>query len=165
MFEYTLNMQEGLIAGLRSSIHNLKNKGSLVQADGVIKEGGELFNLDDLDTFDISTIEVCDHPFPQKFQLRNWNILCTPTKIYTFNGTTLTSVYTALEGSTWTVADFYDFLVLTNGRELVTLNPVTGVWSKYVECSIPYCLCVCDVNGQLFVGGPECAVSAGWLGE
>ena len=165
MYEYTIIFKDGLSAGLRQSKHNPKNKGALVQADGVIQKSKELFNLDELETFDISSIESCTFPFPQCFQLREWTIICTPTKIYTYDGSSLTSVYTSEEGSTWTIADFYNFLVQTNGRELITLDPESGNWSKYFDCAIPYCLCICDVNGQIFVGGPEVIVSAGFLGE
>jgi len=165
MREYTILYKKGLAIGLRSSEHNPKNEGALIQAAGIIQESGELFNLDELSTFDISSIEACDFPFPQIFQLREWTLICTPTKIYTYDGATLTLVYTAEEGSTWTVADFYNFLVLSNGRELITLDPESGDWSKYLDCAVPYCLCLCDLNGQLFVGGPEVMVSGGWLGD
>jgi len=165
MYEYTLMVKDGLKAGLRASKNNPKNVGALVQATGTIQDTGKLVNIDELSTFDISTIEVCTFPFPQVFQLREWTLVCTPTKIYTYDGTTLTLVYTAEEGSTWTIGDFYNYLVLTNGRELITLDPETGDWSKYLDCAIPYCLCICDVNGQIFVGGPEVSVSAGWLGD
>lgn len=165
MQEYTITYKDGLIKGLRASKHNPRNEGALILAEGLIQESGELFNLDELDTFDISDIEDCDFPFPQCFQLRHWTLICTPTKIYTYDGATLTLVYTAEEGSTWTIGDFYNYLILTNGKELITLNPDTGVWSKYLDCAIPYCLCVCDVNGQVFVGGPEVSVSSGWLGD
>lgn len=165
MYEYTLMVKDGLKAGLRSSKHNPKNKGALIQATGVIQESGELFNLDELSAFDISSIEDCTFPFPQIFQLREWTLICTSTKIYTYDGAALTLVYTAEEGSTWTIADFYNYLVLTNGRELITLDPESGNWSKYLDCAVPYCLCLCDINGQMFVGGPEVTVSGGWLGE
>ena len=161
MREYTVTFKEGLTAGLRAS-SSVQRK--LVQADGVLRKSEELINLDELSTFDISSIEACTHPFPQIFQLRNWTLICTPTKIYTFDGTTLTLVYTAAEGSTWTIADFYRFLVLTNGNEYITLDPETGAWSKYLDAVISECLCVCDVNGQLFAGGPEVSVGAGFLG-
>lgn len=165
MYEYTLTVNTALKVGLRHSKNNPKNVGALVLADGVVHETGELSNLEFLSTFDISTLEVCTHPFPQVFQLREWTVVCTPTKIYTYDGTSLTLVYTAEEGSTWTFGDFYNYLIMTNGKELITLDPETGVWSKYLDSAIPYCLCVCDVNGQVFVGGPEVSVSAGFLGE
>jgi len=165
MREYTLLVKGGLMAGLRKSKNNPNESGALVQADGVIKEAGELTAVDDLATFDISSLEDCSWPFPQMFQLRSWTIVCTPTKIYTYDGSALTLVYTAEEGSTWTVGDFYNYIIMTNGKELITLDPETGEWSKYLDCLIPYCLCLCDVNGQLFVGGPEVSISAGFLGE
>lgn len=165
MREYTITYKDGLIRGLRASENNPRNLGALIQADGVVKEAGELTALPEIDTFDLTGVtDPGDFPFPQIFQARNWTILCTPTRIYTWDGTSFTLAYTSAEGSTWTVADFFDFLVMTNGLELITLDPVTGNWSKYLECSIPYCLCICDVNGQLFCGGPEATISAGWLG-
>ena len=45
------------------------------------------------------------------------------------------------------------------------LDPETGDWSKFLDCAFIECLCVCDLNGQLFVGGPEVSISAGWLGD
>lgn len=165
MHEYTVIFKDGLAAGLRSSVHNPRNVGSLIKADGVTQESKELFNLDELSTFDISILDACTFPFPQIFQLREWTIVCTPTKIYTYDGSTLTLVYTAEEGSTWTFGDFYNYLILTNGRELITLDPESGEWSKYLDTAIPNCLCLCDINGQLFVGGPDVSVSAGFLGD
>ena len=165
MHEYTIEIKEGLIAGLRRSEHNPVNGGFLVLADGVIKKAGELFNLDELDQLDISDLDAQTFPFPQIFQLVNFTLVCTPTKIYKYDGSTFTLVYTAEEGSTWTIADFYNYLVLTNGVELVKLDPETGLFDEYAECSIPNCLCICDVNGQIFLGGPDCSISAGWLGD
>ena len=165
MQEYTLTIQKALAVGLRNTEDNPKNVSGLTFAQGVLQKAGTLVNLDLLTNFDISTIVACDFPFPQMFQLREWTLICTPTKIYTFDGTSLTSVYTAVEGTTWTYGDFYNYLILTNGQELITLDPDTGVWSKYLDCKIPYCVCLCDVNGQVFVGGPEVSVSAGWLGD
>ena len=166
MQEYTVEFKEGLIKGLRRSDHNPVNSGYLIQADGVIKEAGELFNIEEFDQLDLSDLDAQTFPFPQVFQMRNWTILCTPTKIYTYNGSSFTLVYTAeLEGSTWTYADFYNYILMTNGRVLIWLDPESGTWSKYIDCYIPTCLCLCDVNGQVFVGGPDCSISAGWLGE
>lgn len=165
MDEYTIVYKEGLAKGLRASEYNPVNEGALTEAHGVFIESKQLNEIPELETFDVSTLEAMDFPFPQCFQLINMTLVCTPTKIYTWDTVTLTLVYTAEEGSTWTIADFHNFLVLSNGRELVTLDPETGDWSKYLDCAIPYCLCVCDLNGQLFVGGPECSISAGWLGD
>lgn len=164
MDEHSIIFKEGLTIGLRASENNPRNKGALIQSTGVVKATGEVINIDELETLDISDIEACVFPFPQIFQLREYTLVCTPTKIYTYDGATYTLVYTAEEGSTWTIGDFYNYLILTNGRELLTLDPETNEWSKYLDCAIPFCLCLCDVNGQIFVGGPEVSISAGWLG-
>ena len=165
MREYTIIFKDGLKKGLRNSKDNPKNIGALTLANGVFQEAGKLINIDELENFDISTIPACTFPFPQCFQLRNWCLICTPVNIYTYIDGVLTLIYTAVEGSTWTVADFYDFLVLTNGAEFLTLDPETGAWCEYDEAEISKCLCVCDVNGQLFVGGPDVSIGAGFLGD
>jgi len=164
MKEYTVFYKDGLAKGLRASEFNPRNEGALVEAQGVFQESKKLSNILELLTFDISTIDAQTYPFPQVFQLREWTIVCTPTKIYTYDGASLTLVHTAVEGSTWTIADFYQFVVLTNGAELVALDPETGEWTQFIDCAVPVCLCCCDLNGQLFVGGPEASISAGWLG-
>jgi len=165
MREYTIMFEEGLKVGLRKSDHNPKNKGALIEAQGVIQKAGELHSLEELEFLDVSTIDACTFPFPQIFQLTSWTLVCTPTKIYTFDGAAFTLVYTAAEGSTWTVAEFHDFLLLTNGAEWVTLDPDSGCWEDYIPDEIIICLCNCDINGQLFVGGPGVSIGAGWLGE
>jgi hypothetical protein len=165
MQEYTIVYKDGLANGLRKSEHNPKNVGALIRADGIMQEAGELSDLPDIDKLDLSVIGACTHPFPQVFQLKAMTVVCTHNAIYTLAGSSLTLVYSATEGSTWTVADFTRFILFSNGRDLVKLDGMTGEWSKFIECHIPYCLCLCDVNGQVFMGGPECSVTAGWLGE
>lgn len=163
MNEYTIIFREGLALGLRHNSYNAKNEQALIRSDNAFYENGVLRNTDEITTIDLTTLD-CEFPFPQIFQLKRFSLICTPTDIYRLDGVTLTWVYSALEGSTWSIADFDTFLVLTNGRVLVTLDPVSGVWNEYFECSIPHCICVCDLNGQLLVGGPEVTLSAGFLG-
>lgn len=153
MREYSITYKNGLSVGLRASTHNPRNKGGLIKARGLIQESKELFNLDELNTFDISLLESCISPFPQMFQFREWTVVCTPTKVYTYDGSSLTLVYTAAEGSTWTYGDFYNFVIMSNGEEIISLNPESGVWDKYLNLIIPNWLCLCDLNGQLFIGG------------
>ena len=163
MREYTVVFEKGFEVGLRHSENNPRNAQALIESTGAFYNKGEVVNVDDISTIDFSALG-CTFPFPQMFQLKNYTLVCTPTKIYTYDGAALTLVYTAEEGSTWTIADFYHFLVMTNGRELVMHWPDTNAWSKYLDCAVPYCLCLCELNGQLFVGGPEVSISAGWLG-
>jgi hypothetical protein len=165
MREYTLQIEKALKIGLRPSDRTPPNKGVLVEAQGVIQESGELFNLENLEAFDISDIEACIFPFPQVFKLIRWTLICTPTRVYTYRDGVVTLVYTGAEASTWTVADFYDFLLLTNGNTWIELDPETASWCPFSDDEVPSCLCLCDLNGQLFVGGPGATVGAGWLGD
>ena len=163
MREYTVIFEEGFKTGLRHEAENPRNEEALVLSEGAFYNKGEVVNVTDLSTIDFSALG-CSWPFPQMFQLMEYTLVCTPTLIHTYEGGSLTLVYTAEEGSTWTVADFHRFIVMTNGRELLMHWPDTGRWSKYLDCAVPYCLCLCEVNGQLFVGGPEVSISAGFLG-
>ena len=163
MNEYTIEFREGLEVGLRHSDKNPKNVQALVRSDSVFYETGILRNTDEISTMDLTALG-CTWPFPQIFDLKSFKLICTETEIYKLSGGSLTLVFTALEGSTWTMADFDTFLVFTNGRVLATLDPVSGIWSQYFDCAIPACLCVCNLNGQLLVGGPEVTISAGFLG-
>jgi hypothetical protein len=139
------------------------NDQALVEAQGVMHDSGTMVNLDNLDTIDLSILN-CSYPFPQVFKLTNYTLVCTETKIYSYSGTSLSLVHAVLEGSTWTIADFYDYIVLSNGKDLVVVDPVSGAWSSYAGCQIPFCLCLCSLNGQLIVGGPEVTISQGFLG-
>ena len=163
MREYTISFDEGISVGLRRFDKPKKGDKALIQSDGVLKDSGTLTNLEQLGTVDFSALG-CTFPFPQIFQLKNFTLVCTPTDIYTYDGSALTLCYTAEAGSTWTIADFYNYIIMTNGKELVTLDPMSGDWSKYIDCAIPNCLCLCELNGQVVVGGPEVSISAGFLG-
>lgn len=164
MKEYTLVFKEGISTGLRKNARTVMGQQGFVEANGAMVDHGVMVNLDNLSSYDF-TILGCTFPFPQVFQLKNYTIVCTSDKIYGLSNGALNLLYTASAvGSTWTVADFYHYLLFSNGVELVMHSSESGTWSKYIASDIPQSLCVCDLNGQIIAGGPGASVSSGFLG-
>lgn len=164
MQEYTIVIKEALSKGLRSSPHFGRNEPWLFQALGCIPEDGVLQSLSEPPQALSLAGEVW--PFPQVVRLRDFLLVCGATRIYTYDGTTLTNVYSgALAGWTWSFADFGQYVLATNGKALVFRDPASGVWQEYILCAIPTCLCLCEFNGQIVMGGPGETVLSGETGE
>lgn len=167
MREYTLVFQKGLGKGLRNSKRTPRNTEVLVQSIGCFPEDLVARAISDLTAswLDTSSLTVA-FPYPQIFSLTQTVLVCTATTIYEYSaGSFLLAITSLPEGSTWTVADYGRYLILTNGACLVTRDGITGEWDKYVGCAIPPCLCLCDINGQLLVGAPGITVSAGFKAQ
>lgn len=155
MNEYTLVFDKGIALGLRHHEKTPMNAQGLIVANGVMGDKGVLRELDDLSTLDLSSLE-CVFPFPQFFELRNFTLVCTPDEIYEFKGGTLSLKYTASDaGTTWSFADFYNYIVGSNGVDVVKHDPASNSWSRVTDGSIPPCTCVCELNGQLILGNME----------
>jgi hypothetical protein len=165
MREYTIIFRDGIQRGLRKTEKNPRNSQALTKCQGAFPEDGVVHALDDLQSAEILSSIDAEFPFPQIFALSMVTLVCTATKIYEYASGNITPVFEdATEGSTWTVADYGRFIVLTNGAILVVKDAQTGDYEEYTFCDIPNCICVADVNGQMFVGAPGITVSAGYMG-
>ncbi len=165
MREYTIIFRDGLQRGLRKTEKNPRNNQALTKCQGAIPEDGVVHALEDIQSAEILESIDAAFPFPQIFALSMCTLVCTATMIYEYASGNLTAVYEdAPEGSTWTVADYGRFIVLTNGAILIVKDAQTGDYEEYELCDIPNCICVADVNGQMFVGAPGITVSAGYMG-
>ncbi len=166
MREYIVVFREGLGVGLRKDSENRRNTEALVESIGAIPIAGCSVSLDDLTARGIDTTGITEvFPFPQLFVLKGITLVCGKTTIYQLQAGTLTAVLSGLTpGSTWTVADYDPYLVMTNGAQLVTRDAVELDFSVYHDCCIPQCLCLCDVNGQMIVGAPGVNVGDGFAG-
>ena len=165
MQEFTTEVRQALGKGLRPSVHTPRNSTFLALALGAFPEDGVMQALPQLDAPLLPV--VCEFPFPQIFRLRRMVIVGTKDALYQYesNGD-FTLLYQGTKGGwTWTVADFGEYIVMTNGAVLITRDPLTGVFDQYADCVIPPCLCVCNLNGQLILGGPGAAVPDGFTGE
>ena len=124
-----------------------------MESKGAIGQDGVLCAIDELTR--TSTAEVTDtFPFPQLFVFTNLIIVCGRLKIYELTSGSLSLKYTATTGgSTWTAVDFYNYVYLSNGREAVTRNPDTGVYS--LSSTLPKAMSICNFNGQVIIGAPD----------
>jgi hypothetical protein len=165
MREYAVVFREGLAKGLRPSPQNARNNEFLYSAKGCIPEDGVLQSLPILyNTFTLP--EQCKFPFPQIFVLRRLVLVCSETNIYELRSFGTELLYpSAPAGATWSVADFGEYVLLTNGRVLIYRNAQTGQFLEYVDCEIPSGICVLNLNGQLIIGAPGEVVGAGFTGE
>jgi len=163
MREYSLTYNEGLGQGLRPSRHLGRNLKWLVESVGAVPEDGVLRSLEALP----AAVEVAGEvwPYPQIFHLMLRTLVCTSTAIYEYESGSLTLVLGSIaEGTTWTVADFGEYIVLVNGKVVVERDPQTGLYAVHSAGIIPEGICICNLNGQLIVGAPDVEVSAGFCG-
>lgn len=165
MQEHIIAFDEGIRRGLRPRENSAKNSQQFIQLDGLYVKDEVLHSLEGPDLIDTSSLD-CSFPFPQIFDLTTITLVCTATKVYEYNHSTQTfsQLISVSEGSTWTCADYYEFIVMTNGRALIYRDANSGKWALYADCEIPYGICVCNLNGQLIIGGPEVQISAGFRG-
>ena len=133
MQEYLVPFEKGIRAGLRAKEKSLKNQERFVQLDGLFVEDEVLSSLEGPNKLDTSALST-SYPFPQYFELTTIKLVCTATKVYEYNSDgTFTELITVSEGSTWTVADFYEFIVMTNGRALIYRDAESGAWAEYTD--------------------------------
>lgn len=151
MREYTVTYNTGLANGLRPNPRNARNVQYLAMLAGAIPYEGVLSSLPELP--DPVSILGCSWPFPQLFHLRRMTLVASLDAIYEYKNGTLTLLCNAVAGSTWSCADFGEYIILTNGSSLIERNPQTGIFAEYIDCKIPPCLCIAEINSQLIVGG------------
>lgn len=152
MQEYTIIFRDGFAKGLRAATRSPKNAQTLVLSEGAVPEDGVLRALEEINTFGHTLAAAW--PFPQVFNLKTMTLVATQTELFSYELGVLTSLIAGLPvGSTWTVADYWPYIVATNGAVMVTRNPQSGVWAIYDEGRIPACRCLADLNGQLILGG------------
>lgn len=166
MKEFTVLFRKGFIKGLRNTKQNPRPEEALVESQGAIPEFGVTRAIEDIRTNQLPNAGVSfTFPYPQIFTLTYVTVVCGRTTIYEQVGGALVPVIQGLTpGSTWTIADYGRYIILTNGPVLVTRDADSGEWTTFSDCSIPNCLCLCDINGQLLIGAPECTVPADFRG-
>lgn len=151
------------VTGLRKYSNSPINTETLVECFNIIPDNAGLIPSPTI-TQSINAVSV-DHPFPQVFIGHVHWVCCTRSKIYTINADwTLTlqldlNVYynsfpNAPQG-TWHFADFFDYVVLTNGGVTVIYNPVDLRWEYNDGVKIPTLGTVLNFNGQLIGSGRD----------
>lgn len=160
--EYTIKFQQGIQMGLRASDRTSKASETLELSNGLVPENNVLHDVE-LPAYIGEDLE-CDWPFPQIFRLKGMVLVCTKVTIYEYSNDSLTELITVDgAGTTWSVADFWPYVAMTNGRYLVRRDPESGTWSTDEDCDFPICICMTEANGQIIVGGPEVRIVEGVL--
>lgn len=94
-------------------------------------------------------------PFPQVLVDRNYRLLADSADIYTCDDSwaTTSQISGLAVGDCWDMADFGDFILLTNGQQIVQRYGSTGAWSSFVgSTTIPMCKTLCNFRGQVVAG-------------
>ncbi len=164
MREMTVVFREGLAKGLRETEKNPRDSQRLTYSAGAFPEDKVIHALEDLSLVQVDTVEItASFPYPQMFVLDYFVLVCTADSIYEYKNGSLTLKLAGITvGSTWTVADYGIYIVMTNGATLVVRDAELQEYSMYNGCDIPQCLCLCDVNGQLLIGAPNITIPAGF---
>ena len=153
-FTFVANALE-LSRGLRPSKKTPRNMEYLVECSGAIGDDGVLSVMDEVTRVATDTI-TDSFPFPQIFVCTNVIIVCGLTKIYEWNGSSLTLKYTATTpGSVWSLVDFFDYVYISNGAEAVVRDAGSKVYAKTTD--LPTAHAICNYNGQVLVGAPNVA--------
>ena len=156
MREYENIFDDGLVKGLRSTSKNMRNTQRLIKADGMFPEEGVLRAVESVTSIPGLTALGLVFPFPQLHVGQVHTIIMGPTEFWEYKSGVLTSVISGLTNNgLWTVADFYDYILITNGIEMVRRDAESHSWEVYVDENVPVSRCVAAVNGQLIVGSPD----------
>lgn len=164
MREVTIIFKDGLEKGLRATKRNPRNSQFLVHSQGAFPEDKVIRALDDISTYQLDTYGIItEYPYPQVFVLTHVTIVCTADAIYEYKAGGLTlKLRDVTVGSTWTVADYGRYIIMTNGAALVVKDYDSQEYWPYSGCDIPSCLCLCDLNGQLIIGAPGTYIPPGF---
>jgi hypothetical protein len=152
-FTFTINSKE-LARGLRPSKRVPRDSKFLVNCEGAVGLDEVLQVLADysLNQVDVSDIANVAFPFPQLFIFTNLIVVASLTKIYEFDGTTLTEVLTISSGSLWQAADFISYIYMSNGITAIKRDAFSGIWS--VDSVLPIANAIVNNNSQVLIASP-----------
>jgi hypothetical protein len=145
--EYT---SEQLQVGLRPVAELPRNSMDFILCDGAIGYHGSLQSITAITA--LSTAAIVDgHPYPQIFLLSNLILICGKTKLYEWVSSALVEKITVTAGNPWSVVEFYDQLLLTNG--VVTVERRAGDKVYAVRADLPVGETLFNYGCQIIVGG------------
>ena len=144
---------EALARGLRPSKRAARNTQYLIQCVGAVGRDRVLQVIEDLESGRIDTSIITDgFPYPQIFVFINYIVVCSKTRIYTYDGSTLTlQIDVGIEGVTWSAVESYDYLYMSNCSVAVIRNPLSG---EFEISDLPPARAMCNYNGQVIIS--EC---------
>ena len=152
MREFEAVFDKGLTQGLRSEDIEPVKEPKLVTLKNLRPNE---FGLQPVEALTYPFGAVFAFPFPQMFLLRELRVMATETAIYECNSSWVPTLKLSglVAGGMWQVADFGDYVLLTNGSQVVSRNGATGIWDDDATSpSIPEMKTVCNFRGQI-IGG------------
>lgn len=149
---FTLGIpSEDLQRGLRSVAEQPRNSGHFIQCDGAIGYHGSLQGITGITALATSATITDGHPYPQLFVLPNLIVICGKTKIYEWVNSALVLKTTVTTGNPWSLVEYYDQLLLTNGVVTVERRPGDKVYA--LRSDLPIGEALFNFGGQVIVGG------------
>ena len=145
MQENRIQLKE-LLSGLRLQHSVAWNTGKLITASGLYREGD--YYKGDAGTT-VSVDSTYTWPWPQPMNASLGLFIGTATGLYKY--TDPSNVYAVSTPGFWTHADFVDFVLFTNGGELVAYKD--GVFTAVTDETIPIAGCITDVNNGRVIAG------------
>jgi len=146
-------LAKDLVRGLRPSKNIARDTKYLVECTGAFGRDGILKTLDALTRFGLplgnDTFLTTTFPYPQIFVLNSVIIVCTATKIYEVVNGLLVLKITVTTGTTWSIADYYNFIYMSNGVVSVVRDGLSMVYST--SAVLPPAQAICDFNGQVII--------------
>jgi len=151
-FEFVIDSGQ-LSKGLRPSKRMPRNSGYLTECKGAVGFDGVLQVVEEITRFNTTAINTA-FPYPQIFVFTNCIIVCNQTAIYEWvNGVLALVLDGLIAGSTWSAVDFFDYVYLSNGRQVVVRDVKDAKSTIYfVSSTLPYGTAACNFNGQVLIG-------------
>lgn len=161
MKEFETEFRDGIIRALRREQY-ARDREALLEAFNVESYSNRLVAFDALTHPFTDVLASVDWPYPQLCIGQDATLLGTRTKVYEVSGGwALTERATVTEYDTWHIADFGDYMLLTNGETVLARSPATGLLSAQVgSTSFPLFRTVCNFKGQIIAGN----IQGAWNG-
>lgn len=145
--------------GLRPYSYNGRNSGYLTQCRNIVPRRGLLTAYEPI----VNPIQdpagyywpvTMDWPFPQFFSLYGFNWVATRLGIYKLDASFNAAIEVGVDhrSTIWSVADFWDFAVFSNGAMMFIIDPSTGDLHPYLQTDLPAAGAVCGFRGQILLG-------------
>ncbi len=148
-FTMILETQE-LARGLRPSKRMPRNSGYLIESSGTVGRDKVLQTLDPMERMDLS--EISDgFPYPQLFVFPHMIIVCGKTTIYEWKSDALEAQITVDAGEPWKAVSIARYVYFSNRVVSVVRDPLAD---SYAISDLPVASCICNYNGQVFIGAP-----------
>lgn len=99
--------------------------------------------------------EITTWPFPQLFCLHSYNLLCDYNKVYLLNSSfVIVDWWNTTASKFWQVADWWKFVLLTNGNTMYVMDPATSTLNYIAtgDLNLPMAQAICNFKGQYLAG-------------